>query len=113
MGNSCKCCLTFKNKKKIKKNEKSVMCVLNPDCKHIILYVYNCYNNNIYIYRYIVDSGKFEISKEGQGKLAECFKGSTFGELALIYNACRAATVTCIEDAKLWALDRNSFRFFT
>jgi cAMP-dependent protein kinase regulator len=60
--------------------------------------------------RYIVDSGKFDIFKNGQGKIAECGKGGRFGELALLYDAARAATVTCVEQGKLWRLDRKSFR---
>lgn len=76
---------------------------------HLSIIIYN--NIYQYINRYIVDSGKFEISTEAQGKVGECNKGSKFGELALIYNAKRAATVTCVENAKLWALDRHIFRY--
>ena len=36
--------------------------------------------------------------------------GGTFGELALLYNAPRAATVTCIDAGLLWTLDSQSFR---
>lgn len=36
--------------------------------------------------------------------------GGTFGELALMYNAPRAATIVAIEPSTLWALDRMSFR---
>ena len=35
--------------------------------------------------------------------------GDTFGELALLYNCPRAATVTCDGDCTLWALERNGF----
>eukprot|EP00971_Amphidinium_carterae_P250623 4975404-Amphidinium_carterae.1 len=40
----------------------------------------------------------------------ECGPGHCFGELALMYNAPRAATVTATEPAMVWGLDRESFR---
>eukprot|EP00854_Cymbomonas_tetramitiformis_P013905 gene13905-16435_t len=53
---------------------------------------------------YIVESGECEvlISKKGPG--------TSFGELALMYNSPRAATVKAKTDVKLWALDRQTFR---
>lgn len=36
--------------------------------------------------------------------------GGSFGELALMYNAPRAATVVSTEPSTLWALDRVTFR---
>jgi cGMP-dependent protein kinase len=36
--------------------------------------------------------------------------GSCFGELALLYNAPRSATLIAHEDCELWSLDRNTFR---
>ena len=36
-------------------------------------------------------------------------QGDTFGELALLYNMPRAATVIAAEKCKMWALDRTSF----
>merc|ERR1711884_521946 len=35
--------------------------------------------------------------------------GDVFGELALLYNAPRAATVTATEKSTCWSLDRETF----
>ena len=37
--------------------------------------------------------------------------GDSFGELALLYNSPRAATVLCENDGVLWALERKAFRY--
>jgi len=37
-------------------------------------------------------------------------KGAAFGELALMYNTPRAATIKAASNCKLWAIDRNVFR---
>lgn len=34
----------------------------------------------------------------------------SFGELALLYNMPRAATIRAVSDGQLWALDRQTFR---
>jgi CRP-like cAMP-binding protein len=60
----------------------------------------------------VVESGLFEVTKKGNGKLSTCGAGHTFGELALLYNAKRSATVTCIQNATIWALDRHTFRYY-
>ncbi|ADV19761.1 cAMP-dependent protein kinase regulator [Cryptococcus gattii E566] len=74
---------------------------------------------------YIVESGKLDvfIKREGQildlekgdrpglgMKVAECSEGSSFGELALMHNAPRAASIISVTPCTLWALDRVSFR---
>jgi cAMP-dependent protein kinase regulator len=60
-------------------------------------------------YFYAVDQGKFIASKDGAQKFIYDGTGS-FGELALLYNSKRAATVVAETEGVLWALDRRSFR---
>lgn len=64
---------------------------------------------------YVVDSGEFEVyvqpsSKEERIKVATISLGGSFGELALMYNCPRAATVKASAPSILWALDRATFR---
>ncbi|KAI9504938.1 hypothetical protein GGI25_001737 [Coemansia spiralis] len=66
-------------------------------------------------YFYIVEKGTFDIfvrrtEADEPVKVAMVEDGGSFGELALMYNAPRAATVTATSDATLWALDRITFR---
>lgn len=64
---------------------------------------------------YIIDQGTFDVYKKFAGEQEEkkVFfydnKGS-FGELALMYNCPRAATVKATSAGVIWALDRASFR---
>ena len=37
-------------------------------------------------------------------------RGDSFGELALINDSCRSATIHCASDAQLWVLDRYIFQ---
>lgn len=42
--------------------------------------------------------------------MKEYVPGESFGELALLYNAPRAATIVCSSpQCQLWGLDRNTF----
>lgn len=62
---------------------------------------------------YIVKDGNLDASiqsRDSRRKVLEYGPGDMFGELALMYNAQRAATVTATTDVKLWALERNSFK---
>ncbi|KAF2655437.1 camp-dependent protein kinase-like protein regulatory subunit [Lophiostoma macrostomum CBS 122681] len=60
---------------------------------------------------YVNSSGKLEAGPDGLGnKVGTVGPGGSFGELALMYNAPRAATVVSTEQSTLWALDRVTFR---
>ena len=58
---------------------------------------------------YVIESGTYDISVNKQRVASYEEKGS-FGELALMYNQPRAATVQAKTVGKLWALDRLTFR---
>ncbi|CAG8457815.1 5581_t:CDS:10 [Acaulospora morrowiae] len=57
---------------------------------------------------YVIEHGLFGIFIDNQFVL-EIGHGNSFGELALMYNTNRAATVKAKTDGILWALDRVSF----
>jgi cAMP-dependent protein kinase regulator len=61
---------------------------------------------------YVHPSGVLGAGPDGLGtKVATIEPGGSFGELALMYNAPRAATVVSVDGAgTLWALDRVTFR---
>jgi len=63
---------------------------------------------------YIVDEGTFDVlvARGGQEatRVLECGPGTSFGELALMWNSPRAATVVATSPAICWCLDRESFR---
>lgn len=60
---------------------------------------------------YVSSTGKLETGVDGAGKKVNTISsGGSFGELALMYNAPRAATVMSTEQSTLWALDRVTFR---
>ncbi|KAJ3384738.1 hypothetical protein HDU84_002677 [Entophlyctis sp. JEL0112] len=65
-------------------------------------------------YFYVVETGALDVfvSKNGNppARVYQYSDGGSFGELALMYNAPRAATVVATADCVLWALDRVTFR---
>jgi len=63
---------------------------------------------------YVVEVGELECTKvlnkgEKPSKLKNYTVGESFGELALLYNAARAATITALTDCILWTVDRETF----
>lgn len=58
---------------------------------------------------YVVESGEFSVTVSGK-QVAQRVKGQCFGELALMYNSPRAATVTATTPATVWVVDRFTFR---
>ena len=63
---------------------------------------------------YVIESGNYKCTKVFAGNteptdLKTYYPGEAFGELALLYNAPRAATITSNGDGVLYALDRNTF----
>nr|XP_042902919.1 cGMP-dependent protein kinase, isozyme 2 forms cD4/T1/T3A/T3B [Parasteatoda tepidariorum] len=58
---------------------------------------------------YVMEEGKVEVTKEGKF-LCTMGSGKVFGELAILYNCTRTATIRAVVDCKLWAIERNAFQ---
>jgi cAMP-dependent protein kinase regulator len=61
---------------------------------------------------FVIETGKLDcvITVDGNEKVVKtCEAGDVFGELALLYNCPRAATVRATEACVLWKLDRDTF----
>jgi len=62
---------------------------------------------------YVIDSGNFDIyidDNDRPNKVGSYDGSGFFGELALMYNMPRAATIRAVTDGVLWSLDRKTFR---
>jgi MFS family permease len=57
---------------------------------------------------YIVEDGRCEIWIDGE-KVADAWPGESFGEIALLRDIPRTATVKAVDDTKLLALERDEF----
>jgi MFS family permease len=57
---------------------------------------------------YVVDAGTFEIVRDG-ARIDTAGEGGYFGEIALLHDVPRTATVRTIADGAVWALDQEEF----
>ena len=66
---------------------------------------------------YVVLSGSVDVFIRDPGGrehlVATLFNGDSFGELALLYNSPRAATVMCTQAGTVWTIDRSVFNMIT
>jgi cAMP-dependent protein kinase regulator len=60
-------------------------------------------------YFYIVEKGSFTVLVDKK-PVSQISEGSSFGELALLYNAPRQATIRSDTNAVVFSLDRESYR---
>jgi cAMP-dependent protein kinase regulator len=69
--------------------------------------------DNIIPALYVYESGKLSVYKDGQEGAVFQYNtnGQYFGDLALLYDAPRAATVVADEDCVLWSIDRSTFNY--
>lgn len=107
-----------------KLNKSFMFASLSDDEKDIVIdamAVINASSNEVIIKEgdqgdclYVVGSGTLECTKVFPGQTDPTFllsytAGAAFGELALLYNAPRAATIETKADCVLWQLDRGTF----
>jgi len=57
---------------------------------------------------YVVDEGSFAVLVDGQ-QVNRLEEGAFFGEIALLYDVPRTATVRALVDGAVWALDQEEF----
>uniref|UniRef100_A0A1B6EZI2 cGMP-dependent protein kinase n=2 Tax=Cuerna arida TaxID=1464854 RepID=A0A1B6EZI2_9HEMI len=58
---------------------------------------------------YVMEEGRVEVSRESK-YLSTLAPGKVFGELAILYNCKRTATIKAASDCKLWAIERQCFQ---
>lgn len=59
---------------------------------------------------FVMEQGKVQVSKGGK-LLYYIQRPVVFGELAILYNCKRTATIRAITDCKLWAIERSDFQY--
>lgn len=58
---------------------------------------------------YVLEEGRVEVSREDK-YLSTLTPGKVLGELAILYNCKRTATIKAATDCKLWAIERQCFQ---
>jgi len=61
---------------------------------------------------YVIQEGQFEVyvGKESKKCVSVLNAGDSFGELAMLYFAPRAATIVAATDSTVWMIDRSTFK---
>jgi len=59
---------------------------------------------------YVLADGSLEVSKDGEILGSPMQPGTLFGELAILYNCTRTASVRAVEDCQTWVIDRIVFQ---
>lgn len=58
---------------------------------------------------FIMKQGKAVVEIDGQERKS-LERGDGFGDLALLYNAPRSASIRCVSECFLWAIERKNFK---
>jgi len=58
---------------------------------------------------FVIEKGTLDVLIDGK-KRRTLEAGEQFGELALLYNAPRSATINAKTNCELWGIDRKTFR---
>ncbi|XP_075240396.1 cGMP-dependent protein kinase 1-like isoform X4 [Convolutriloba macropyga] len=58
---------------------------------------------------YVIQDGVLEVSKKGK-TLTRLNSGTLFGELAILYNCTRTASVKALTYSRIWKIERQSFQ---
>lgn len=58
---------------------------------------------------FVLQKGRLEVIINGESK-REIKPQEGFGELALLYNAPRSASLRAVENCSLWGIDRSAFK---
>lgn len=62
-----------------------------------------------FLFIFLHTEGRVEVSREGR-YLSTLSGAKVLGELAILYNCQRTATITANTDCKLWAIERQCFQ---
>ena len=72
-------------------------------------YLNFCFSGESGSYLYVAAEGDYEVIKDGK-VLGSLGVGKAFGELAILYNCKRTASIKAVSDGKVWALERRVFQ---